>query len=309
MTDVSADCHLPIPGGGRILDGCEFVVNAAWDEPCDFWIVLGFAFPEERAVVAPQNTLFICGEPLEKKRFPLGFYRQFNHVVDTHNYSRHPRLELHAQCLGWGVGGLYDPLAEMPRPDKINRVGVVCSSTAQTPGQRKRLRFLAYVKEALGDQIMHFGRGFQPITNKLDGILPYRYQLVLENSVSDHYWTEKLADAYLGWGFPIYVGCPNVDQYFSPDAFHRVDLDHPQEAVALIRRLLATSESPQEIEAVRAARMQVLTEYNLIFRCAALARRHHQKAPKQTVLIRNYKYFRKRSLPGRLLSRLNSLCS
>ncbi|MGC3960860.1 MAG: transferase [Verrucomicrobiota bacterium] len=301
---IPSDCDLRIPGGGNVWQDCEFVVNPPADDPCDFWIVCAYAQEHEMAVVAPQNTLFINGEPLEKKKYPLGFYAQFGHVVDTHNQSNHPNLELHASCLGWGVNGRYNYFAELLRPSKINRVGVICSSTAQTSGQKLRLKFLAQLKASLGGDLVHFGRGFKPIENKLDGILPYRFQLVLENCVSDHYWTEKLADAYLGWGFPLYAGCLNLESYFDPNAFRRVDLNKPRQAIELIRSLLATPEGSQEIEAVRFARGQILKDYHMIFRCAALARRHYVQSPKNQVAIRSYKYFRKRAWPARILRSL-----
>ena len=76
MTDLPSDCELPIMGGGRILNGCEFVVNAPQDAHCYCWFVLGFAFPEERAVLAPKNTMFICGESPAKKLFTRDFYQQ-----------------------------------------------------------------------------------------------------------------------------------------------------------------------------------------------------------------------------------------
>lgn len=306
MPLMPSDCDLPIPGGGNVWHNCEFVVNPPADDPCDFWIVCAYAHERETATVAPENTLFINGEPLEKKKYPRAFYQQFGRVVDTHSHSRHPHLELHASCLGWGVGGRYDPFAQMERPQKINRVGVVCSSTAQTDGQRKRLKFLAQLKAALGDDIAHFGRGFQPLEKKLDGILPYRFQLVLENCVADHYWTEKLADAYLGWGFPLYAGCPNLESYFDPAAFQRVSLEEPEQAIRLIRKLLATPESTAEIEAVRGARARILNDYNIISRCATLARRHYVAQPKQAVTLRDYKFFRTRALPRRILSRLRN---
>jgi hypothetical protein len=304
MPLMPSDCDLPIPGGGNVWHGCEFVVNPPANDPCDFWIICAYAHERETAVVAPENTLFINGEPLEKKEYPRAFYQQFGHVVDTHNHSRHPHLELHASCLGWGVGGLYDPFVRMERPQKINRVGVVCSSTAQTVGQRKRLKFLARLNAVLGADIAHFGRGFQPLETKLDGILPYRFQLVLENCVADHYWTEKLADAYLGWGFPLYAGCPNLDSYFDPTAFQRVNLEEPEQAIRLIRQLLATPESAAEIEAMRGARDLILNRYNLIFRCATLAQKHFVTRPKQSVTLRDYKFFRTRALARRWWSQL-----
>jgi hypothetical protein len=113
----------------------------------------------------------------------------------------------------------YDALKQLTPPEKQNRVSVVCSTTAQTAGQRQRLKFLAALKQRLGDDLMVFGKGFQQIDDKLEATLPYRYHLVLENSQSPHYWTEKLTDAYLGWAFPLYVGCPNVGDYFAKESF------------------------------------------------------------------------------------------
>jgi hypothetical protein len=298
---VPDDCELGIPGGGSIWGGCEFVVNPPDDSPCDYWIVLGNAHALESAWVAPENTLFICGEPPAKKRYPHAFYRQFDRVIDTHGWSRHPRLELFAPCLGWGIQEGYDFLANLDRPTKENRVGVVCSSSAKTPGQRQRLKFLDTLKKRLGDRVVHFGRGFNPLENKLDGILPYRFQLVLENSGSDHYWTEKLAGAYLGWGLPIYAGCFNLGEYFSQDAFLRVHLDQPDKAATMIEAWLSTSETEFEIEAVRVARASVMNDYNMAMRCATLARRHYQALEPRRLLIRHYKYFQKRRILQRLI--------
>jgi len=37
-------------------------------------VVLGNARPYDRFIAAPQNTLFIAGEPLAKKLYPQAFY-------------------------------------------------------------------------------------------------------------------------------------------------------------------------------------------------------------------------------------------
>ena len=220
------------PGGAMRWGRCLFDLNPPPGGRADFAVVLANARPYDRFVCAPQNTLFIAGEPLEKKLYAPGFYRQFGHVLDTHPMSRHPGLILGAPGLNWHVGldmrsrtyrfG-YDYLKALTRPPKENRIAVVCSSANFTPGQRHRLALLDYLKQRLGDRLVHFGRGFQPIDDKMDAILPYRYQLVLENTCAENYWTEKLADAYLGWAYPVYLGCPNLDAFFSPDAYCAID--------------------------------------------------------------------------------------
>ena len=54
-----------------------------------------------------------------------------------------------------------------------------------------------------------------PIEDKFDALIGYKYHLALENSVIPDYWTEKLADSLLAWCKPIYYGCPNINDYFS----------------------------------------------------------------------------------------------
>jgi len=279
---------------------CDFQLNAP-DDACDFWIVFGNAFPCESGRVAPANTLFIAGEPPAKKVYPRGFYRQFHHLVDTHHGSRHPRVQLDALGLCWLVGLSwkenrftlgYDALKQLLPPTKQNRVSVVCSTTAQTAGQRQRLVFLRALKERLGDDLVVYGKGFQPVDDKLEAVLPYRYHLVLENSQSPHYWTEKLTDAYLGWAFPLYVGCPNLSDYFAAESFLALNMDDVAGAVATIRRLLAQPAAPGELAVLRTAREKVLEVYNPFARFAYWADRFYQPAPAETVVIRSEKAFR-----------------
>jgi hypothetical protein len=290
---------------------CQFEVNPPEGGEYDFWIVFGNALGEENALVAPENTLFISGEPPAKKTYPHAFYGQFGHVVDTHSGSKHPNLVVDALGLCWLVGlnwdsmsfdfG-YDYLKNLKRPEKINKIGVVCSSTAQTAGQRARLKFLSQIKEELGDSVVHFGKGFEPIRDKMDGILPYRFHLVLENSQSPHYWTEKLTDAYLGWAYPFYVGCPNLQDYFDPASYLAVDLKDPKSAASLMRDRLSIPETQEEMEVIGAAREATLERYNPFARFDYWVRKFYEKRPRSKMIIRSAKKFRWRN-------RLNPFCS
>lgn len=259
------------PGGALRWGRCRFELNPPPGGRADFAITLWNARPVDRVEVAPENTLFIAGEPREKKLYPQGFYRQFGHVVDSHRDSRHPNLHVSALGLNWHVGldrasnayrfG-YDHLQTLTRAVQDNRIAVVCSNAARTPGQRARLALLDGLKQRLGGRLVHFGRGFTPIADKLDAILPYRLHLVLENSVQANYWTEKLADALLGWSYPVYLGCPNVGDYL-PDAatvsINGLDADH---AAARIAALLDAPLSPGQEAGLIEARRRVLEVYS-----------------------------------------------
>ncbi|MCO5051724.1 MAG: glycosyltransferase family 10 [Verrucomicrobiae bacterium] len=289
------------PGGALTWGGCEFQLDAADGAESDYWIVFANALPREASWVAPRNTLFIAGEPPAKKIYPRGFYKQFARLVDTHAYSNHPRVQLDALGLPWLVGLSwkqqrytmgYDFLKRLEFPEKQNGVSVVCSTTAQTAGQRRRLKFLAALRQRLGDALVVFGKGFQPVDDKLEAILPYRYHLVLENSQSQHYWTEKLADAYLGWAFPLYVGCSNLSDYFAPESFEALDLDDVDGAAQAIRRLLAKPLTNDERTALRTARERVLEIYNPFARFAHWVDQFYAPAPKEQVVIQSAKAFR-----------------
>ena len=291
------------PEGYPRVGRCEFILNPEEPVDADFWIVFANARPCDEMRCAPENTLFIAGEPEEKKLYPSGFYAQFHRIIDTHFRSGHPEVTLHAPCLSWHVG--YDhehsayefgyaKLAAMERPREVeNKVSVVCSDAAFTPGQRKRLKFLDQLKERLGDKLVHFGRGFQPVADKLDAIRGYRFHLVMENCRVPHYWTEKISDAYLGWSFPFYVGCPNLHEYFPDSSFINLDIADPARAAARIESILEVQRGEEEIAAIAEGRNLVLGKFNPWRAWAGWAEEFHDPlAPSGKIVIHSHKSFR-----------------
>ena len=291
------------PGGGLRWGRCRFDFNPEPGGRADFSAVLGNARPYDRFMVAPQNTLFIAGEPLSKKLYPQAFYRQFGHVVDSHAASRHPHLHVSALGLNWHVGldrrshryryG-YDHLTALACPEKQNRIAVVCSNASKTEGQRRRLALLEGLKQRLGDRLVHFGRGFEPIDDKMEAILPYRFQLVLENGVEPHYWTEKLADAYLGWAYPVYLGCPNVADYLPAEALLSINDLGVDTAAARIAELLDQPLGPRREAALAEARHRILNVYNPFAWAAHWAEALYRPGlTEKTVTLRSHKAFRR----------------
>ena len=64
------------------------------------------------------------------------------------------------------------------------------------------------------DKIDFFGFGIKDLKNKKDAIDPYLFSIAIENSKHDNYWTEKIADVFLGNTMPIYYGCNNIYDFF-----------------------------------------------------------------------------------------------
>ncbi len=60
-----------------------------------------------------------------------------------------------------------------------------------------------------------FGRGTsRPIIYKEEALVDYRFSIVIENSKTDNYFTEKLVDCFAVGTIPIYWGCPNIGNFF-----------------------------------------------------------------------------------------------
>jgi hypothetical protein len=324
MESTSSGWHLLAPGGAAggnpRIGRCEIRLNPERPVEADYWIVFANARPCDRMHCAPENTLFIAAEPEEKKVYPLRFYRQFHRIIDTHTRSGHPRITLHAPCMSWHVGynhrsrrfdiGHHDLSALRHPAEIVNKVSVVCSDAAFTSGQRERLAFLTELKRHLGPRLVHFGRGFRPVDDKLDAILGYRCHLVLENCRAPHYWTEKISDAYLGWTFPFYSGCPNLADYFPQDSFEPLDPGNARDAA---QRIIAKLDSPageDERQAVAEARRRVLYDYNPWVAWARWAVEYHQpEAAPVDLTLRSHKAFRPfpRGLFHRILHRMDGM--
>ena len=88
---------------------------------------------------------------------------------------------------------------------------------------------------------------------KLDYIAAYRFTIAFENTSADHYLTEKLLHAFLAGSIPVYWGCPQVEDYYNPDAFVNCHAFASFEDV--VERVLALDADRGRREAMRRAPM------------------------------------------------------
>ena len=152
----------------------------------------------------------------------------------------------------------YEDLNNLPIPLKTDAISAVVSRKTGLPGHRRRLELLRYLSVALGDRLHLFGRGHRPVIDKAEAILPFAYHLVLENTQMSGYWTEKLADAYLGYAFPIVSGPPDLERWFPSDSFLAIDANNPAEASERIVSAMNSQLARSSMTAVRDARRRIL---------------------------------------------------
>ena len=69
---------------------------------------------------------------------------------------------------------------------------------------------------AEGLDVEVLGRGYAPFEAKEDGLAPFEFSVVIENSREPGYISEKLLDACLCRTIPVYWGAPDVADYLDP---------------------------------------------------------------------------------------------
>lgn len=263
-----------LPGREGIWKNYQFFINEAIEE-ADFWVVCfqKLSGKSETCRVAPENTLFITWEPDSVYHFSQGFLNQFAKVVSCQEKLKHKNLVKDQPGLAWQMGMWrhpdgraiithdYDSFSKS-KPNKSKLISVIASNKAFTKGHRERLEFVKKLKAHFGDQLDLFGWGFNDFANKWDTMADYKYHIVIENCSIPYYWSEKLADAFLGNTFPFYYGCTNVDKYFDKDAYRAIDLHDADKAIGIIDRAIAEGLAEKNAEAVEIAKQKVLNDYN-----------------------------------------------
>lgn len=284
-----------LPGDGTRWGPCEFLFDR---DARDYdWVVVyndlpsrgteRFSLGEEVLACPPSHTVLVTTEPSSIKAYGSRYVAQFGHVLTSQApwALAHPSRIYSQPALHWiyglGSGRVigYDELAAAPVPEKTEVISTVCSSKQQRHTLHKqRFDFTARVKAAL-PELEVFGRGVRPVDDKAEALDPYRYHIAIENQIAPHHWTEKLADAFLGFTLPFYCGCPNVAEYFPEESFIPIDIGDPDGAVALIHTAIAEGAYEKRLPAILEARRRVLDEHNLFAVLAREIARHHTDLP------------------------------
>ena len=218
-----------------------------------------------------RRILFVT-EPPEIACYPASYLNQFGTVVSPAPCNGYTGRQLRRQpALSWHYGidrhdatrppMLWQELAS--GKEKTRELSVICSDKTATRQQRLRLAFVRRLRQRLGRRVDIFGRNIATFADKAEAIAPYRYHIVLENNAIDHFWTEKLADAFLGESYPIYSGCRNIGAYFDPGSFSPIDIENADKAIDEIEDIVGSNRWSERIDLIRESRSKVMNEYNV----------------------------------------------
>ena len=129
--------------------------------------------------------------------------------------------------------------------------------------KHKRLRFTAALKQELGSLVDVYGRDSNFISDKADALDPYRYHIALENNQDKHFWTEKLAETYLGEAYLIHAGCKNLHDYFPRQAYTSIDIFNIPQAIQQVKDIIASNLYEKNRTHILEAKRRVMEEHQI----------------------------------------------
>ncbi len=235
-----------------------------------YGIISSIIFPNPQA-----TKIFVTPEPPEVfeydlrqlAKYDLILSNGFRYLRGLNSVSSYPGL------LNWSVGisrssgTLWE---SMSIPDiilrshmkKSTQLSIVTSNKAFTPLQILRLKFIDFLVRRL-ENVVVFGRGINPIEDKANALLPYKFHLAIENSSHDLYWTEKISDPLLARCRIFYFGDPSINEQFSNRVVHRIDLRDFEQSYRSIRYIMERGDAADTEETLNLVQQKILTDFNL----------------------------------------------
>jgi len=263
----------------------EFAFTSELLPECEAVLVFNSPFEKIRTICFPENNFAFMMEPGIRWKHPWMFrgldqyYKVYSPVQRSAN-----SIPSHG-FLGWYFQQDYNYLKELAVPGKTKAISCIASNLDKLKGHRRRLNFIKLLQHRL-PQTDLFGRGTLFLPDKMDGLLPYRYSVAIENYSSPHYFTEKINDCFLSYTIPFYYGCKNIGQYFPERSFISIDIQNPETAIRKIEEVLLHDDWSARLEAVKEARELVLNKYQPLAG-AANAFRQIQPSPEKKEIILN----------------------
>ena len=97
--------------------------------------------------------------------------------------------------------------------EKSKMISMIASNKNMCEGHRVRLEWV----DMIGDQVDLYGRGFNEIATKEEGLCDYMFSVAIENGQYETYFTEKLLDCFATGTIPVYLGAPDIGNHFNKD--------------------------------------------------------------------------------------------
>ena len=262
------------------------------EKGCSWLCVFGEPPKDWQSTIPRHRRIVIIPEPKTIGDYPINYLNQFGIVISPYQKPSLYRGQWlrSPPYIEWHYGIKRTQHKGQPRTappyrqwheikahtKKTKTLSVICSGKIFNRFQFQRIGFVEALKKELGTHIDCYGRDDNFVQDKADALDPYRYHIALENNRDKHFWTEKLADCYLGESYPIYAGCPNAHDYFPRQSYTPIDIFNIPQAIQQVKDIIASDLYEKNRAHILEAKRRVMEEHQLFPAIARIIRAHKQ---------------------------------
>ena len=268
------------PGGSSMVGETLFLPPSSDGKLRADWLICGTPPPNQIVTDIPkERRIFLLQEPPEVWTPTTEFLEHFGYVISPYTLPTPKGTHLFLGVttgLFWWYGAkmhghketseslTFDDIKSETPSVKNKLLSTIVSNKSFLPGHQSRITFTLALKEELGDDFDVFGYPHNPIADKRDALVGYKFHLAIENSIHPHYWTEKLADPILGRCKTFYHGASEIHQYFDNSAVVPIDIYDLNNAIDTIKNHLSLADKI-DYESIEKSRGDILNKFNFPF--------------------------------------------
>ena len=108
---------------------------------------------------------------------------------------------------------------------KINKKAKLISMITSNKIMTKNHVYRNYLANSLKNKLDLYGRGYKEIEFKEAGLEDYMFSVAVENDCYETYFTEKILDCFACGTIPVYLGSPDIAEYFNKDGIILLDVN------------------------------------------------------------------------------------
>ncbi|RPJ28022.1 MAG: hypothetical protein EHM33_05950 [Chloroflexi bacterium] len=186
-------------GGNKVVPPTHFDWELTDPETARFVTDSHLQFVEGPGKVAFLLETFF----LHPENYLTALQKPFDYVLTHNSY-----FAKHKGWLWYPHGGSFVDFADWKVHEKSRNVSILLSPKQQLWGHKK----FHEVVEKFGDKLDVYG--LDGYVDKLTALAPYRFAVIVEAEQTHDFFSEKLIDCFAVGTIPIYLGCPNIDDFF-----------------------------------------------------------------------------------------------
>lgn len=133
---------------------------------------------------------------------------------------------------------------------KCKDISLVSSDKAQCELHKYRLRLANWLFESKKVDVLGTFNGGQYV-NIADSLCDYRYSIVIENYISNCYFTEKILNCFASMTVPIYIGAMRIGDYFNEDGIIQIDPSMSEKEILQVIDNCSDSDYRNRLDAIK----------------------------------------------------------